>query len=252
MPPKAPTDDRYRAPALDKGLDILELLSAQGKGMTRAEIVKAMDRQPSEIYRMLERLVAREYVRRSAEGDRYELSLKMFMMANRHPPLRRLTAQAMPLMDAFAAQALRSCHLVVAERGAGTVIAQSSPQDSWEFKVRVGAVLDLLGTGSGQTLLAFQSPQTRLQVLEVWRDPNRTQVLAGLETHFAEVRTIGHRMADSQQLHGISDLSLPVLDPEGEAFAVLTCAYTHRRDRDVSFDETLRQMQHVVDQLGVG
>ncbi len=30
--------DRYRAPALDKGLDILELLAEQKEGLTRAEI----------------------------------------------------------------------------------------------------------------------------------------------------------------------------------------------------------------------
>jgi hypothetical protein len=33
--PRAQPADRYRAPALDKGLDILELLSTQAGGMTR-------------------------------------------------------------------------------------------------------------------------------------------------------------------------------------------------------------------------
>ena len=47
-----PAEDRYRAPALDKGLDILELLARQPQGLTRAEIVKKMDRNASEIYRM--------------------------------------------------------------------------------------------------------------------------------------------------------------------------------------------------------
>ena len=55
-------DERYRAPALDKGLDILELLAQQPQGLTRAEIVKEMDRSASEIYRMLERLVARAFL----------------------------------------------------------------------------------------------------------------------------------------------------------------------------------------------
>ena len=67
-PPRA--EDRYRAPALDKGLDILELLARQPQGLTRAEIVKELDRNASEIYRMLERLVARQYVMRSLSGDR--------------------------------------------------------------------------------------------------------------------------------------------------------------------------------------
>ena len=75
--------DRYRAPALDKGLDILELLAEHPDGLTRAEIVKELGRGPSEIYRMLERLVARQYVMRSAGGDRHALSLKMFALAHR-------------------------------------------------------------------------------------------------------------------------------------------------------------------------
>ena len=53
------TDDRYRAPALDKGLDILELLSSTDESFSQAEIAKALSRTPNEIYRMLDRLVRR-------------------------------------------------------------------------------------------------------------------------------------------------------------------------------------------------
>ena len=73
--------DRYRAPALDKGLDILELLSEQKEGLTRTEITKELGRNASEIYRMLERLVARRYVMRSTGGDRYTLSLAVLARA---------------------------------------------------------------------------------------------------------------------------------------------------------------------------
>ncbi|NBX04859.1 MAG: IclR family transcriptional regulator, partial [Betaproteobacteria bacterium] len=86
-PPKAlavGTEARaqYRAPALDKGLDILELLATQPQGLTRAQIVQNMARSANEIYRMLERLVARQYVTRSAGGDRYALSHKLFALAH--------------------------------------------------------------------------------------------------------------------------------------------------------------------------
>lgn len=234
----ASSDERYRAPALDKGLDILELLSLQPKGLTRAEIVKEMGRGPSEIYRMLERLVAREYVRRSSEGDRYELSMKMFMIANRHPPLRRITAEAVPLMDGFAIETGHSCHLVVAEQGGGLVIAQASPPETWEFKVRTGAVLDLLATGSGQALLAFQSPEVRAVTLELWRCPERVKPLAEVESHLAQVRAQGFRMGPSQQLDAVTDISVPIFGMSENAFAVLTCAFTHRLDQHGIQDKT--------------
>ena len=75
--------DRYRAPALDKGLDILELLAAEEEGLSQAEIAKALGRTPNEHYRMLERLVRRGYVFRNA-SDRYELTLKLFGLAHFH------------------------------------------------------------------------------------------------------------------------------------------------------------------------
>ena len=39
--------ERYRAPALDKGLDILELLAATDDGLSQADIAKALDLSPN-------------------------------------------------------------------------------------------------------------------------------------------------------------------------------------------------------------
>ncbi|MBO3761311.1 IclR family transcriptional regulator [Ciceribacter sp. L1K22] len=223
--------DRYRAPALDKGLDILELLAEQPKGLTRAEIVRAMGRSPSEIYRMLERLVARHYVSRSAEGDRYELTMKLFVLSHRHPPVRRLVSKAMPLMDEFAREVEQSCHLVVPYNGAGLVVAQASPVDSWEFRVNVGSRLDLLTTGSGLTLLAFQDLQRREDTLAIWRGSDKLEKLRSVEPELLAVRDQGYRIADSQQLRGLVDITAPIREPNGDAVAVITCAFTERMDR---------------------
>ncbi|QUJ70229.1 helix-turn-helix domain-containing protein (plasmid) [Photobacterium sp. GJ3] len=64
-------ETRYRAPALDRGLDILEVLAKQSGGLTRTELVSELGVSASQIYRMLERLVARGYVNRIEGGDRY-------------------------------------------------------------------------------------------------------------------------------------------------------------------------------------
>lgn len=247
------SEDRYRAPALDKGLDILELLSEQSAGLTRAEIVKAMGRSPSEIYRMLERLVARGYVARSEGGDRYALTMKLLVLANRHPPVRRLVAQALPLMDAFARETRQSSHLAAPDHGAAVVVAQSSPLDSWEFRVRLGARLDLIDTGSGRTLLAFQDPARRDQALAIWGKAADMDRLQGIQNELSEVRMRGHRRAPSGQVLGVLDLSVPVLGPEGDAIAVLTCPYIGRPAPEAvaSIDFTLARLQAVAAALSL-
>ncbi|TCR66594.1 IclR family transcriptional regulator [Bosea sp. BK604] len=245
--------ERYRAPALDKGLDILELLSEQSAGLTRGEIVKAMGRGPSEIYRMLERLVARDYVVRSSGGDRYALSMKLFVLANRHPPIRRLVAQAQPQMDAFARQTGQSCHLVVPDRGAAIVVAQASPMDTWEFRVRVGARLGLLDTGSGLTLLAFQNPARRTETLAVWGGSEALAQLHRIETEFAATRARGYRQGPSRQLLGITDLSAPILSPEGDAVAVVTCAWIGRpgSEPEAAMETTVAQLRRLAAELSL-
>ncbi|WP_226341141.1 IclR family transcriptional regulator [Gemmobacter serpentinus] len=217
--------DRYRAPALDKGLDILEVLAEQARGLTRAEIVKELGLSPSQIYRMLERLVARGYVSRDEGGDRYALTMKLFQLSTRHPPLRRLIAQAQPLMDEFARDARQSCHLVVPDRGMGHIVAQASPQGHWEFRARIGGILDLFTTGSGLTLVAFQDPARVEETLGVWGVSDAAARLAAAAHHLQDVRAQGARIEASGYLVGVTDLSVPVIGHRGEAIAALTCAF---------------------------
>ena len=152
--------DRYRAPALDKGLDILELLAREEEGLSQAEIAKALGRTPNEHYRMLERLVRRGYVSRNA-SDRYELTLKLFGLAHFHRPIRRLVSQATPLMSALAARTMQANHLAVYDRAGVTVIAQMDAPSYWGIAIRVGARVGLFNTGSGHVLLAFRSAEER-------------------------------------------------------------------------------------------
>lgn len=232
--PKAtPEDTRYRAPALDKGLDILELLAGHLQGMTRAEIIKALNRSPSEIYRMLERLVARRYVIRSTEGDRYSLSLKLLALGLCHPPIGRMVALAQPLMNQFSAQAEQSCHLGVYDQGNVLVIAQVPGPGVWGMAVRIGAHVGLVDTCSGQVLLAFQAPEQRARMLAEHRAVQGEIPFPQekLEASCQRIAAQGHECRESLQSYGVTDISSPILGPDGHAIAVLTSPYIRRIDQ---------------------
>lgn len=249
-------DDRmkYRAPALDKGLDILEFLSTQSEGLTRAEIVKAIGRGPSEIYRMLETLVVRGYVDRLSGGDRYALSIKLFLLANRHPVWRRLIASAQPLLDAFARETLQSCHIVVPEAGAAVVIAQASPLDTWEFRVRVGARLDLVASASGATLIAFQDPALLPEHLASWGAADRVEEAQKQYDASEAIRQQGYRVGPSLQLLGFNDISAPIFGFGGIATSVVTCPYVGRPapTHIPSFEDTRERLCDVARRLSIG
>ncbi|WP_322048463.1 IclR family transcriptional regulator [Paraburkholderia sp. J67] len=247
--------DRYRAPALDKGLDILELLAEQRGGLTRAEITKALGRNASEIYRMLERLVARQYVMRSEAGDRYALSLKLFALAHRHPPMERLIAEALPLMQRFANDAEQSCHLAVYDRGNLLVIAQVDGPGTWGIAVRLGSRVGLVDTSSGRTILAYQSLEQRSHMLaEHTKVKGEIAIdLAALEGACESIRDAGFSRKDSQQIFGVTDVTFPVLGPSGQAIAAMTCPFLKRIDGYVapSLDEATRMLGETVSALSI-
>jgi DNA-binding IclR family transcriptional regulator len=245
--------DRYRAPALDKGLDILELLSQEPSGLTRSEIVRAMGRSQGEIYRMLERLVARDYVTR-LEGDRYELSMKLFVLATRYPPISRLIAAAAPKMAQFARSAVQSCHLAVYDGGDVIIVAQESSPGDWGLTLRLGARISLHETGSGRTLLAFQTDARRAQMMAEHRASSaHSRADPTLEESLTHIRHHGHWRGPSRQARGVLDISVPILGPSDAAIAVLTCPYVERLDGTVanSDQETCQLLLQAAESLRV-
>src|SRR3546814_3794137 len=69
-PAKATT---YAAPALEKGLDILELLSSVSRPMGLSDISQAVGRSKNEIFRMLHVLEKRHYIERAQGKYLYTL-----------------------------------------------------------------------------------------------------------------------------------------------------------------------------------
>lgn len=248
------TVDRYRAPALDRGLDILEVLADEVRGLTRAEICEALGVSASQMYRMLERLVARGYITRLDGGDRFALTMKMFMVATSHPPERRLVAKAQPSMDAFAIRQQQSLHLALPAQGTAVILAQASAISHWEFRARLGARMGLFDTGSGLTLLAFQDPDRLEETLGLWGIDNGAARLAEVRNELAAVRAQGYRVAPSAQVVGVTDISVPVAGPNGSAMAALTCVYLDRPGDDPGTtrrDAALENLIRLADSLSL-
>jgi DNA-binding IclR family transcriptional regulator len=223
--------DAYSAPALEKGLDILEALANEVEGLKLSALAQRLGRSSSELYRMLVCLTRRGYVARAEESDRYTLTLRLFELAHRHPPMQRLIGAALPLMRALAASLDQSCHLSVFHEGRQLVVAQVDAPGAMGFGVRLGANgIDLLMSASGRVLLAFQDATQRAWMLESYYAAGGMTRLRTLALVLARVRADGYAEMDSVQVAGVHAISFPVLDVSGRAVASLTVPYLSRLD----------------------
>ncbi|MEX3007476.1 IclR family transcriptional regulator [Hoeflea sp. TYP-13] len=225
-------DGKYRAPALEKGLDIIELLAGHADGRTQAEIAKALGRSVNEIYRMLTVLVQRGYVSKTPDGDRFQLSMKLFTLSHRHPPLRRLVDQATPLLREAVEVANQSAHIGIHDRGEIVVAAMAQSPENWGLSMRVGAVIGLYNTGTGRILAAFASSDKRAGIIrehelvagETQMDSNE------FDDILDRIVARGYEDMPSETTVGVTNLSFPIFGPDNEAVAALTCPYLQRID----------------------
>jgi DNA-binding IclR family transcriptional regulator len=222
--------DKYRAPALDKGLDILELLAGREGSLSQVEIAKALDRSIGEIFRMLDRLVRRGYVRRTEE-DRYALTLKLFEMAHWTPPLKRLINEAMPLMRNFAHDTQQACHLVTYDKNRLIVVAQVDPPGYWSVAIRVGAQINMLDTGSGHVFLAFASEADRSHMLRK-ADGSVEEITPELRKHLDHVSREACEKMPSLQIPGVTNLAAPIFGALGGVIATLASPFIDRLDAE--------------------
>src|ERR1700751_4203501 len=223
-----PATVRYAAPALDKGLDILELFASEPAGLTTSEAARRLGRTVGEIFRMLVCLEERGYISQAAPDERFELTLRLFELAHRHQPLHRLTAEARPLMEKVAHETGQSCHLAMLSNGEVTVVAQVDAPRTAGFALKLGARIDLLNTASGHLILAFQRDEMRARSLAAWRRRTDRPLPADLYEHLARIRERGYEEMASYQVEGVVNISFPVLNQHQEAVAALSVPFLPR------------------------
>lgn len=226
-------DTKYTAPALEKGLDILDVLSAQDHGLTQVEIARTLNRSVSEIFRMLVVLRRRGLVDLEANSDRYYLTTKLFEMANRTPIVARLTVAAGPIMGQLASATDESVHLVVRSDDHILVIGQVDNPGYNVMSIRLGARIPVWKTSSGRVIVANQSPEWVNEFVRNHPHPDGVSPDVLIDD-LATVRARGYEVLPSYVIKGVTNISAPIIGHDGWAAAALTIPYVDRHFGGIS------------------
>jgi DNA-binding IclR family transcriptional regulator len=218
----------YAAPALDKGLDILELLCQSENGLTQQEIAAQLGRNLGEIYRMLTSLVRRNYV--ANYGNVYTITSKLFQLSHLHPPTYRLLSEAMPIMEELSREVSFSCDLRVYNQGVQTVIAAIQPPNGLGFMTRVGSEIAVAPSAAGLVLVAFQDAAImELRIRESLPNATETEI-DNFKNLLKQVSTKGFASIKSNQYAGLHAIAFPIFDINRNAIAAMTVPMLARID----------------------
>lgn len=234
----------YSAPALEKGLDILELLARSGQPMGTRQIAEELGRSKNEIFRMVHVLLSRGYLQREDGGDGLVLTNKLFGLGMQTAHARDLVSVAAPIVERFAEEVHQAAHLVVAHRGETVIIAAASGGADMIFSLKLGYRRPLADAHSGLVLLAFQPREVRdrmvsecLVLMRERPDP------ATLSAELDAVRSNGAIIHESRDIIGVTDVVCPIVLADGRAVACVTVAAVSRRSAAPNFEAMLARLK---------
>ena len=239
----------YRAPALEKGLDILEALSVSSVPQTLTELSRTLDRSPSELFRMIGLLERRGYIIKDHHG--YYLSLKLYELAHTHSFVEHLLRAARQPMRDIAMETRESCHLSILYNRELLVLAQEESPEKVRLSIEVGSKFRAFETVSGRLLLANMNKDdldTYFRTNEEYRKLVSSK-RESIEAQLQFIREHGYSTAENDTHYGVRDLAVLVGNAQigvmgALAVTSLTATTTNRTAESVL--NTLRKYADIV------
>ena len=221
----------YRTPALEKGLDVLELMAGLSQPIALTAIAEKLGRTKQELFRVVGSLCGRGYLIRGSDQC-YRMSTKLFELGAKHASTQALIARAMPHMEALTQELHESCHLSIVVQNRMLVVAGADCDADVSILVRVGATFDLHRLNSGLVALAHLQDAQRQNY---WQQSGETEDrILCLEQQMAEIRKSGYDLADSVIAVGVKDCATPILGAGGQLLAVLCVSYIIQHEENVN------------------
>jgi len=203
-------EDNYQAPALKKGLEVLEFLSGQPEPHAVSELARALGKSRNEIYRMVIELERLGYLART-DSDRFSVTRKLFDIAMRAPPQRNLLAKALPVMEQLSEKTFQSCHLTVASGTDMVVVARVESPDVLGFAVRVGYRRPLNQSASGRVLFAYQTDAVRAAWKAMQPSEEDKHRWAAIEREAESIREMGLFFSPSAYVDAVTDIAAAII-----------------------------------------
>ena len=232
------SDKPYKAPALEKGIAIIELLARSPVPLSMMEIGDALSRSKHELYRMLISLEDLNWLVR-VRNEKFQLTNRLFDIAMSTPPRRNLHQAALDVMQELSNSVFQSCHLAVASDNDVVVVGRIESPTLLGFSVRLGHRRPVTGSTSGRVLYGCATEELK----DAWRPSLKRRCdRATFESFLADsehVRKSGVLTMSAEFVQGVTDMSVPLYDREnGAPAAALTLPYLKSGYAKISLEET--------------
>jgi DNA-binding IclR family transcriptional regulator len=203
--------------AVERTLDILDLLLRRDTPASLAEVVHGTALPKSTAYRLLLTLESRDYLQRTAE-DRWELSdrLPRPTLAS-HPSESAIRTAALPVMEGLRDTCGETVGLHLLVKDERLCIAATEGTRTLRTSGRVGSRAPLYSGASARAIMAHLPEDRRLQIVRrTGLAPLTLNTITDpvvLEAELARIRSTGYAVSHGEWDEGITSVAAPLFGP---------------------------------------
>ncbi len=208
------TESPGSVPALDRSLDILELLSESPSGLTLSKLSSQLEFPKNAVFRITQTLLSRGYLSRDAETMAFQLTGQWLKLATPRWGGMSLPTLARPAMTALRDQTGETIQLGVLNGLQGTIIEQVESTEPLRIVVDLGLRFPLHNNAPGKLLLAHLPDERRETVLSQIKltanTPRTITTKTALRREWERIVNDGYSIDHAEADEGINCIAAPI------------------------------------------
>jgi DNA-binding IclR family transcriptional regulator len=247
--------NEYTVPAVQRAVEVLELLAGSHAGISLADLSRQTGYPKSSLFRILLTLEKASIVQLDRTRNIFTLGMKLIDWGNRALEKIDLKSVTHPHLVRMAHETRESYYVAILDENEVIIIDRADTPEIWRVVARLGQRSPVHATGSGQVLMA-EAPDELLNAA-IQRSglkrftPQTITSMGRLKNRLKEVRRDGYVINDAEYKADLCVVAVPLRDHHGKVAAALMTAITSERSRKtkpflMSLVEVLRREAAVI------
>jgi DNA-binding IclR family transcriptional regulator len=230
------TVEQKRKPTAVTGLQIVEFLAQNPRGVRLGDIAESVAMDPGQTHRMIKAMQEDGWVMPVGNDGSYTLTARVIRLGSTYISRLDLSEHARPIMDELASQTRESVFLGELRKDAVVCVGRRVADHSLRVWTEMGDFWPLHGTAVGHAILAARHIRLASQTGAI--PPSR---------EVAEAMQLGFARDYGRYREGVQAVAAPIIDADGlEIGAIALSGPSTRMDED-----GIEYLGHLVQQAGV-
>ncbi len=220
-----------RAPAVDRALDVIELLAVREKALPLSEMLTKLAIPRQSLIRILNTLCDRGVVDRTGQRGFYRLGMRLLYFGNRLQDKIKLRSISRPLMQELADKTHKTVELSTLDRDQLVLIEQIEGTEGIRLYTRIGSAYPYFhAVAVGKIYLAHMEAEKRQKVLATIGLPPVTEHtitdINRLEEELIGIREKGYAFENQELRKGVRRIVAPIYDHRNHLIGCVGVAAT--------------------------